>query len=142
MLVTVPVPVPHAPPLVVIVERTSGTGGITRTSSTKSSLERYVWIAVEHNTPVVNKTVIVAWFVEVLNDPVRFAFCVMPAAVTVTVAAVGYVRQALGLPGEVGFDGFDDPDESEEPPHPAAAARDAMTSMGAIFIGPDPVTRA
>src|SRR5437667_11791313 len=92
-------------------------------------------MAVEHNAPVVNMIVIVAWVVAALKDPVRLAFWVKPNVVTVTVAAVGYVRHTLGPPGAVGLGEVDEPDELDDPPHAIPSARQTRTDVRRIVIG-------
>jgi len=78
--------------------------------------------------------VIVAWFVEALKAPVRFAFWMIPAAVVVTPATVGYVRHRplVPFPGAVGFEGFEEPELPEPPPHAPPTSTAAMAVRQAI----------
>jgi len=83
------VPEPHAPEFVVVVDTGKDTGGTTRTSSTKSAVERYVKTEVVHGAPVANMVVIVDVVVAALNEPVRSAFIVVAPDTVVTLAALG-----------------------------------------------------
>jgi hypothetical protein len=77
-------PESQSPPKVVVVDVCIVRPGITRTSSTKSAVDRYVLTAVVHAP-----TVTVVVFAELLNEPVS---CLDPDSaprVIVTVAAVG-----------------------------------------------------
>jgi hypothetical protein len=86
---TVVVPESHAAAVVVVVDVCSVRGGIVRTSSTKSSVERYVVSAVEHHPSLVMATVTTPVFVALLNEPLSCDVWVNAPLVIVTIAAVG-----------------------------------------------------
>jgi hypothetical protein len=104
--VAVDVKPPHAAALVVVVSVGRLTGGITRTSSTKSAVDRYELTAVEQAAPPTNATVTVDVNADVLNAPVNSEFVTAPPEVVTTVAAVGYVRHVLLEPPPDGLPGF------------------------------------
>ena len=82
-------PEPHAPEFVVVVEAGRETPGMTRISSTKSAVDRYVKTDVVHGAPLANIVVTVEVLVAVLNEPVRSAFIVVAPETVMTLAAVG-----------------------------------------------------
>jgi hypothetical protein len=78
--------------------------------------------------------------VEVLKAPVSPAFCVIPGVVIVTLAAVGYVRQAelvpVPLPGAVGLDELDGlvalPQAIHVAKHTTANVRRIVQALGSL----------
>jgi hypothetical protein len=123
---TVDIPDPQPPELVVVVAVASVTPGTTRTSSTKSSFDRYVLTVVVQAAPFVNVVVTVDVLFDVLNAAVSRALIDCPNAVVATSALVGYVRQAPLEPppeGPLGFPLFD-----ESPVQAVTRARLVMNS--------------